>query len=228
MYKRKISARLFFIVLQHVLGIFLILSTCICLGYLLFFKTYAPHKTLQSRQPYKITYITIPTPTLAPTLIPIRTQTPDTTTWGVASHIGGPLWQIKLGADAHMATEQETFDALNNYRKVQGKSTLQWDQTLASYAKLRAQTYTSEGKLDNHIGFNDFLNNQDGFHKLGYQMVGENGALLNEPLLGVHIIEWLFAGDPDHNANQLDTRWSNVGIGVDGYGVDVVFGGSKF
>lgn len=163
-----------------------------------------------------------------PTPAPVETIRSDTTTWGVASHLGGPLWQIKLGADTRMGTPQEIFDALNKYRQVQGKSILQWDQTLASYAQLRSQTYTSQGKLDNHVGFNDFLNNQDGFHKLGYQTVGENGALLNEPLLGVHIIEWLFAGDPDHNANQLDARWSDAGVGVGGYAVDVVFGGSKF
>ena len=69
--------------------------------------------------------------------------------------------------------------------------------------------------MDQHLGFNDFVQNQDGFNKLGFTALGENisyGYKLN----GVHIIEWMYAGDQPHNDNQLDNRWNYVGIGVDG------------
>ncbi|HET9946676.1 MAG TPA: CAP domain-containing protein [Patescibacteria group bacterium] len=181
------------------------------------------------------------TPTPIPSATPFPTATPypveqtytqpapinSTNPWGVATHVEGPQWSIKLGADARMATAQEIFMALNTYRNVQGKSTLIWSDTLANYALTRAASFSTAGKLDDHAGINDFLKNQDGFNKLGFNSVGENAALLGEPLLGVHIIEWVFAGDPEHNANQLDSQWSYVGVGVSGFGVDVVFGGNK-
>lgn len=227
--QKHFSLRQCFIVLEHFFGIVLVSITCCLVGYFIFFKTYTASQQMKQQPRYKITYVKIPTPTPLPTLQPLPTLiAQDTSPWGVATHIGGPLWEIKLGADARMGTAQEIFDALNHYRQVQAVGTLQWDQTLANYAQERAHTYTTLGKLDNHAGFNDFVTNQDGFHKLGYQELGENGALLTQPLLGVHIIEWLFASDPEHNANQLDSRWSAVGIGVDGLAIDVVFGGEKF
>jgi uncharacterized protein YkwD len=41
------------------------------------------------------------------------------------------------------------------------------------------------------------------------------------------LIEWVFAKSPEHNANQLDSGWTHVGIGVSGYGVNLIFGGGK-
>ena len=198
----------------------------------------------QTITPAQIYHAPAPTPTYSPTptLLPTATPTPTVfvpapspqqdqptadPTWGIAQHVTGHEWTIRVGEDAQMASASDIFAALNQYRQTQGKGTLQWDNTLASYAQQRASLYSSQGKLDDHSGFNDFVQNQDGFHKLGYSHLGENAALIANPLLGVHIIEWLFAGDPEHNANQLDSSWSSVGIGVSGFGIDLVFGGGR-
>jgi hypothetical protein len=56
--------------------------------------------------------------------------------------------------------------------------------------------------------------------------LGENSGY-GSKLIGVHLIEWVYAADPAHNANQLDKQWSHVGIGIEGLGVVFIFGGSK-
>jgi uncharacterized protein YkwD len=98
---------------------------------------------------------------------------------------------------------------------------------LGNYAQERAKYLNSIKTVDKHVGFNDFLENQDGFNKLGFNLLGENisyGYRLN----GVHTIEWMYAGDKPHNDNQLNNRWDHVGIGVDGLATCLIFGTGKF
>lgn len=162
------------------------------------------------------------------TSVPLQKKVipPDTEPWGVAKKIGEHTYTIKVGEDERMATPQEILDALNSYRQTQGKGTLQRDNKLASYAQERAQFFSEKGSTDAHAGFNDYLDNQDGFTKLGFDRLGEN-SYYGGKLYGVHLIEWIFAKSPEHNANQLDSGWSHVGIGVSGYGVNLIFGGGK-
>jgi uncharacterized protein YkwD len=173
----------------------------------------------------------IPTvmPTLEPTkkIIKLPTPTPDDEPWGVAKQIDEVTWTIKIGEDEKMATAKEILDALNEYRKVQGSQMLTWDEKLGNYAQERAKYLNSIKTVDKHVGFNDFLENQDGFNKLGFNLLGENisyGYRLN----GVHTIEWMYAGDKPHNDNQLNNRWDHVGIGVDGLATCLIFGTGKF
>jgi uncharacterized protein YkwD len=173
----------------------------------------------------------IPTvmPTLEPTkkIIKLPTPTPDNEPWGVAKQIDEVTWTIKIGEDEKMATAKEILDALNEYRKVQGSQMLTWDEKLGNYAQERAKYLNSIKTVDKHVGFNDFLENQDGFNKLGFNLLGENisyGYRLN----GVHTIEWMYAGDKPHNDNQLNNRWDHVGIGVDGLATCLIFGTGKF
>ena len=42
-----------------------------------------------------------------------------------------------------------------------------------------------------------------------------------------HVIEWVFAKSPGHDANQKDPDWTHVGIGVTDSTVNLIFGGSK-
>lgn len=162
---------------------------------------------------------TKPKPKLTP--VPI-----DTGPWGVAQQIDEHTWTMKIGEDPQMATPKEIFAALNNYRKNKGSSQLTWDDTLASYAQSRADYYVKNNGMDEHKGFIDFLNNQDGFNKLGFDGMGEN-ASYGYKLLGVHLIEWIFAGDKPHDDNQLSQTWAYVGVGVNGTAVDIVFGTGK-
>ncbi len=172
-----------------------------------------------------------PTKILSPTIIIKKknypTPTPDKTPWGVATQIDDVTWTMKVGQDEKMATAKEIWEALNEYRKVQGSQILNWDGKLAEYAQKRAQYLNSQNTTDKHEGFNNFVKNEDGFNKLGFTMLGENISY-GYRLSGVHLIEWMYAGDKPHNDNQLDNRWNYVGIGVEGLATCLIFGTGKF
>lgn len=119
------------------------------------------------------------------------------------------------------------LQALNDYRQKNGKAPLQWDGKLAQYAQERAALFNSQGKLDFHAGFNDLIHNQDGFHKMGFYSLGENSGYNHPSMDPVALIENSYAHSSEHNANQLSSNWSYVGIGVSGSSTDVVFGGSR-
>ena len=180
----------------------------------------------------------IVSPTIKPT-IPIKTTfptivinkrvppTPDNQLWGVARQIDDVTWTMKVGEDEKMATAKEIFDALNQYRQTHGSQILNWDIKLTDYAQNRAGYLNSKKTTDKHEGFNNYVQNEDGFNKLGFTRLGENisyGYKLN----GVHTIEWMYAGDKPHNDNQLDNRWNYVGVGVEGLATCLIFGTGKF
>lgn len=148
-----------------------------------------------------------------------------TSPYGQATKVAEHTYELKLPPDISMAGAQEIFNALNAYRQKRGIAPLAWSNTLANYAQSRADFYTSKGSLDSHAGFMDFVNNQDGFKKLGFNHIGENAAYAG-PLNGTHLIEWVFAADEEHNSNQLNTEWKSVGIGVSGVATDVIFASS--
>ncbi|MDD2483046.1 MAG: CAP domain-containing protein [Candidatus Shapirobacteria bacterium] len=176
----------------------------------------------------------LPTITPLPTVIPTLTKkiykptpTPDNEPWGVSKQIDEVTWTMKIGEDEKMATAKEIYGALNEYRKVQGSQVLNWNEKLGNYAQERARFLNGIKSVDKHQGFNNFMENEDGFNKLGFTALGENisyGYRLN----GVHTIEWMYAGDKPHNDNQLDNRWNYVGIGVDGLATCLIFGTGKF
>jgi len=152
--------------------------------------------------------------------------TPDNQPWGVAKQVDEVTWTMKVGEDEKMATPQEILSALNAYRQRYGSQVLNWDNKLGDYAQTRAKYLNSIKGVDKHEGFTNFVNDQDGFNKLGFTMLGENisyGYKLN----GVHTIEWMYAGDEPHNKNQLDSRWDHMGIGVDGLATCLIFGTGK-
>ena len=165
-------------------------------------------------------------PTLVPTKKPTAKPTLDTEPWGVAKQVAEVTWTMKVGQDEKMATPQEILIALNDYRQRYGSQTLNWDNKLGEYAQSRAKYLNSIKNVDKHEGFNNYVENDGGFEKLGFTMLGENisyGYKLN----GVHTIEWMYAGDKPHNDNQLDNRWNFVGIGVDGLATCLIFGTGK-
>lgn len=153
---------------------------------------------------------------------PILTLTPT----GIAQKIGDHTYTMQFTPDFAMASAPEIFQALNAYRRKNGVNTLTWNLTLLSYALSRSDLYNTTGKLDEHAGFIDYVNNHNGFTNLGFNKLGENAALAG-PLNGTHLIEYVYAGDPEHNANQLNTSWTDVGIGVHGNYTDIIFGGMK-
>jgi uncharacterized protein YkwD len=178
------------------------------------------------------TIIPIPTPTLIPTIFmtptigPTKTPPTPTLIWGKASQISEHSWTMNIENDDRMTTPTELLDALNSYRNRHGRSTLSLDDNLVKFAKLRVDKFIGLGKTDEHSGFNDYLKDNDNFKKLGFRKLGENSSS-GYQLYGVHVIEWIYAGDKPHDDNQLDPEWSHVGIGVNGNMTDLVFGGFK-
>ena len=168
------------------------------------------------------------TPTIVITKAPTKIKAKPTNSqpWGTSKQIGEYTWTIRVGEDEKMATATEILVSLNEYRRVHGSQTLNWDERLAKFAQERAVFLNSKKNVDGHKGFSDYLENSDGFKKLGFTLVGENISY-GYKLSGVHIIEWMYAGDKPHNDNQLDNRWNYVGIGVDGLATCVIFGTGK-
>lgn len=168
---------------------------------------------------------TTPKPLPSPNKVikPITRPTPDTEPWGVAKQIGEHTYTMKIQPDSRMATAKEILEALNEYRVRRGSQRLTWDDSLASFAQTRANFFQQQGKLDEHAGFIDYLKNQDGFNKLGFTSLGENSSY-GYQLLGVHLVEWIYAGDKPHDDNQVDNRWNYVGIGINGTATALIFG----
>lgn len=152
--------------------------------------------------------------------------TKTTEEWGVAKEIEEGTYTIRVGNDAAMGNPQEVFAALNAYRNTNGRSSLTWDDTLGRYAQSRAEYMDSIQTTDKHAGFNTFLEKEDGFNQLGFYQLGEN-SYYGGPLNGTHVIEWVFAKSPGHDANQKNSDWTHVGIGTTDATVNLIFGGSK-
>lgn len=153
----------------------------------------------------------------------IYTDPEDALPWGVAQKVDDTTYTIRVGYDDSMASPGEVYDALNAYRRTNGRNDLAWDDRLASYAQSRADYFHSIGSTDKHAGFDSFLENEDGFAKLGFMRLGEN-SYYGGKLTGTHLIEWVFSQSPGHNANQLDPQWTHVGIGTSEDSANLIFG----
>lgn len=196
-----------------------------------------PQELITMRLPQEIVVTIIPAPTSTLPLKPTKIITPQPIRvvddpnlpkeWGVAKQIGEHTWTMRVGQDSVMATPKEILVALNDYRRRNGVAELMWDEKLTAYAQNRADFFETNQRLDSHVGFGDYLENQDGFNKLGFNAVGENSSY-GYTMTGTHLIEWIFAGDEPHNKNQLNKDWAYVGVGVNGNAVDIIFGTGKF
>lgn len=220
---------------------YLLIPLALALSFFLYFNS---NQSLIRPYISRIFYYPSVTPT--PTFIPASTATPttiptpiptlqnvipnlsegDTFPWGIAQQIDEHTWTMKIEQDPVMSTPQELFQALNAYRQVHGSSILEWNQTLADYAQSRAQFFVDQKTLDSHAGFQNFLENEDGFNKLGFRGLGEN-ASYGYRLSGVHLIEWIYAGDEPHNKNQLNPDWHYVGIGIVDTASCLIFGANR-
>ncbi|MFZ2152985.1 MAG: CAP domain-containing protein [Microgenomates group bacterium] len=172
----------------------------------------------------------IPTKKVVPTVVkPIGASTfVDTTAdkWGVANQIDEHTWTMRVAQDERMGTPAEILAALNDYRVRRGSQRLTWNDNLANYAQQRANYLNSIRTTDGHKGFADFLEKEDGYDKLGFTWLGENISY-GYHMLGVHLIEWIYAGDKPHDDNQVNNRWNYVGIGVKGTATALIFGTGK-
>jgi len=179
---------------------------------------------IQSPKPKEI--ITTQVPTQKIVVKPKPTEIGETEPWGVAKQIGEETWTMKVANDERMGTPKEILDALNKYRVRRGSPELTMDDSLVKYAQSRADYLASIKSTDGHKGFNDFLENEDGFEKLGFTWLGENISY-GYRMEGIHLIEWIYAGDKPHDDNQVNSRWNYVGIGVKDTATCLIFGTGK-
>jgi len=224
---RKILLFCLFFILIFFTGLFFIKISVFAPTKIFLVTTFVPVKNgeLVESTP---AIIPTPIPTLIPTSRPKKNNSVgDTSPWGIATQIGEHTWTMKVGEDSKMATAAEILKAVNDYRQKSGSQILVLDSKLTAYAQSRADFFYSEDKLDSHVGFINFLDNEDGFNKLGFSQLGEN-ASLGYQLNGVHLIEWVYAGDDAHNKNQLNNSWDHVGIGVKGTASCLIFATGKF
>lgn len=188
--------------------------------------TQSPPKTTQIISIIPTTTI-IKTPTITPilnTIIPAPTE--EIQEWGVAKQIDEYSWTMKIGKDERMGTPEEIFLALNSYRSRHGSNPLSWNDELSQYAETRVDRYVALGETDKHEGFIRFAEEPNNIRCLGFNSIGENssqGFILN----AIHLIEWMYAGDEPHNKNQLNPKWTHVGIAVKESFTELIFGGNK-
>lgn len=148
--------------------------------------------------------------------------------WGMATKVEGTRygWSMKIENDFHMGTVQELFGAINAYRLKKDKSKLEWSESLALFAQKRADELNKNGGVDEHRGFKDYIRYSGNRIDLGFMRLGENTSC-GYRMTAIHMIEWIFAGDIPHDENQLNSRWTHVGIGVNNTCVSLVFGNNK-
>ncbi len=172
-------------------------------------------------------------PTLSPTLTstptptqyvtPTPTSIADDKPWGQAWRQDDGSYTLKIQEDAMMSDPRELADAINRYRETKGVSRLEWSDALSAYAQTRAE-YIAKNGSDHHAGFNTFIENEDGYNKLGFNCLGEN---MSEGfrLSGTHLVEWMYAQSPGHDANQLNSIYNRVGVGISEKISVLIFGG---
>ena len=135
-------------------------------------------------------------------------------------------WSVSVKKDDKQATADEILVALNKYRKSNGVGVITRDENLQSYAQSRALKFANDNKLDSHAEFQNLINNENGFEKLGFNALGENSSF-GYQLEAIHLIELVYAADKPHDENQKNPLWTHVGIGVSGLATDIIFAGKK-
>ena len=169
------------------------------------------------------THTPIPTPTLVVTWAP-HPQAVPTIRWGIAEKVAEHLYQINVGQDPMMSTNEELFGALNTYRELHGVPALQMNDDLCRFAELRIKQLIDLGRLDSHKGFKEYLDSEENWKNLpGLISIGENNSI-GYRLTGTHLIEWIFDADEEHRSNQLDARWNQGCVRIQGTIVEVLFG----
>lgn len=166
---------------------------------------------------------------ISPTIIPELTRTPTETptpapilAQNISKEDTTKTIQNVENSNA-MATASDIFNALNSYRNENGISSLSWDDTLATFAQGRVNTFESNNSMDDHAGFSNFMNN-NGFEVSGFNGLGENSAQLSGPMDGNKIIREVYASSSSHNASQLDPAWTHAGVAINGIFVNINFG----
>jgi uncharacterized protein YkwD len=147
------------------------------------------------------------------------TPTPEPFIWSVEK-VNEHETAMSLPADPRMSTSDELFTALNQYRSSNGISPVNKNDTLCSIAQHRADEQLANGGLDDHAGFDKYVQGQNEFSRMGEVLFGGN-----QPQYGVHIVEFGWARSlTGHREAIRDTSWSDGCGGIAGYYAVFIFG----
>jgi uncharacterized protein YkwD len=159
---------------------------------------------------------------LAPTDVPggmtNSAPTPQQTSWNPP--IAQPT-SIPTVAPPYVPSSGELTQAINSYRQSHGSPSLAWESGLAAFAQAQA------GYFDSKNGFVK----DDGYSQIIYPLIPSINTFVTGEIdaIGVtgtatHIVVEVFGANPTQNSNQLNPKWTHVGIGVSGRTIIVVFG----
>lgn len=206
--------------LQYILERFVVLLVSIVLSASITTQT-TKDNNVSPKPTLKLILSESPTPTHYVT--PNPTSIDNDKPWGQAWRQDDGSYTLKIQEDAVMSEPRELADAINRYRETKGVSRLEWSDALNAYAQTRAE-YVAKNGSDHHAGFNNFIENEDGYNKLGFNCLGEN---MSEGfrLSGTHLVEWMYAQSPGHDANQLNPIYNRVGVGISERISVLIFGG---
>ncbi len=165
----------------------------------------------------------IPSSTISATLIATESATPSAIKKSKPS-AKPKAAPASVSDNSTNITPLNVLTALNNYRQQNGKPSLILDHKLHEYAQTRSDYFLSQGKMDNHQAFNQFMDN-NGFSIVKFNSLAENSSA-GFTGTSQELIEQLYGKSSGHNNNQLSTKYTHVGIGVSGQFTDIVFGGS--
>jgi uncharacterized protein YkwD len=147
------------------------------------------------------------------------TATPAPFQWTVEK-INEHETALSLPPDPRMSTPDELFEAINEYRRANGISLIQKSDSLCTIAQKRAEEQLANGSLDDHAGFEKYVNSQNEFSTMGEVLFGGN-----QPQYGVHIVEFCWARSlTGHKEAIRDTNWQQGCGGIAGYYAVFIFG----
>ncbi len=130
------------------------------------------------------------------------------------------ITKMSLPPDDKMSTPDELFTAMNEYRKDNNIPQVQKDDTICSIAQNRANEQLANGGLDNHSGFDKYVQNQNEFSKMGEVLFGGT-----QPQYGVHIVEFGWNRSlTGHREAIRDSSWNYGCGGIAGYYAVFIFG----
>jgi uncharacterized protein YkwD len=117
-----------------------------------------------------------------------------------------------------MASPEELFTAVNNYRQANGKTILGGSGTLCGIAQARVAQQVQIGHLD-HSGFTAAAQGQTEFRGLA-EILQTN----SKPYDATFLVQSGWGGSTSHNATMLDNQWTHGCGAVSGNYAVFIFG----
>ncbi len=142
----------------------------------------------------------------------VLTNNPTVNPW-LVEKVDEITTDARMPKDERMATADELFTAINNYRASHGVGVIEKHQTLCNIAQTRANQLLKLGELDNHEGMESLAKSQSDFDNMGEILQG--GV---QPNLAVHVVEWGWGRSlTGHKESMLNKKWTHGCGGVAGY-----------